>query len=151
MKRSTCGLATLLKMMLAATACDVLDPSPARVGTFVLRSVDGEPVPTVLAANDVVSTTVLDDRIILYDDGTAEKIIEVRYTVPGATSPGEVDRSRSTLDYHETAGGIELNYRCADNASCIGPPHLVGRMTETGLQLDQALNYRVPLVYERID
>ena len=151
MNRSTAGLA-LLGALLATAGCEVVSPSPNRVGTFVLTSVAGDPLPAVLTANDVATLIVVDDRIVLFDDGTAEKHTVVSYGGgPGATSPSETDRSRSTLDYHEVGGEIHLNYRCNDTASCIGPPHLVGRYIEGGLQLDFALNFRVPLVYERID
>ena len=151
MQRSARGLAALLGLLLAAAACDPLTDNVPRVGTFVLRSVDGEPVPTALFANENVTTVVVADTIVLYENGTAEESSVRRYQYTAGTTPGSVDRSTQRLDYHQTAGGVELVYRCSPNASCIGPPHLVGRFTEDGMQLDYALYFRVPLVFERVD
>ena len=120
------------------------------VTTWVLRSVDGEAVPTVVADNDFVRTTVLADTIRLALDGIGERRY-VEHTVSfRALPPGEATYRRTErFTYTVEDGTFSADFECPEFASCIAPPHLVGTLSSDSVVLDRA-HYRAPLRYERV-
>lgn len=150
MNRSVAILGVLAALGVAAAGCDLTD-TPPREGTFALRSIAGEPLPAARWENENVDALVLEETLILFADGTAEDRTTILYQYRNGTTPSEVDRSTTKLVYQTANGELRLDYPCDDTGDCITGPHLVGRLTEDGLQLDQALYFRVPMVFERID
>jgi hypothetical protein len=124
------------------------DPTLAG-GTYVLRAVAATAPPTVWISNESVSITILADTFMLRDRGQGRRIAVQRYRE--ASGPeSSVRREESALTYARRGDRIEIGLACPDLALCVAPPHFVGRVTSDGLLFTTALNYAVPLRYERV-
>lgn len=131
-------------------ACDdSLGPGDI-AGTYVLRSVAGDALPTVLITTELVKIRVLADtlRFKLEQRGS---ISTFRESEPVAgDGPSEPFRWQSGFSYQIIDDRIEVAFDCPPNASCVEPPHLVLRDAPGGLRADFALGARVPLQYKLI-
>jgi hypothetical protein len=155
--RLAAGAATL-----AAVACNTAAGPDAGERVYVLRTVGGRSLPTVYAQNELVTIRVLADTIRLSDKGTG-RWVRLQRTESAVTLPpgvltrrydSEFDytlltRSPAALDQPATTR-ISISLPCPPNASCVAPPHFVGNLTPSTLELDHALGARVPLRYERV-
>ena len=120
------------------------------VTTWVLRSVDGEAVPTVVVDNHFVRTTVLADTIRLAADGIGERRLAEHTVSFRALPPGEATYRRTErFTYTVEDGTFSAEVPCPEFAGCIAPPHLVGTLSGDVLVLERA-HYRAPLRYERV-
>ena len=120
--------------------------------TFVLRTVDGVAVPAVVVSNSHVEAVKLADTIWLRANGTGREVTVERSSSDIALPPGEhTYRYEREFTYRVSAGDLEVEFPCPANASCVAPPHYLGKLTADVLRLDYALYYKVPLVFERIE
>jgi hypothetical protein len=130
---------------------DVFTPEVAGEGaTYVLRSTGGTPVPAVWVSNQSVTVTVVADTIRLTSDGRGERVLVEEYNEGTAGGPIR-RREAGDLDYTRGGDRIEITLPCPELGLCVAPPHLVGRVTAAGLIFEQALNYRTPLRYDRVN
>lgn len=120
------------------------------ITTWVLRSVQGQPPPVVVADNDFVRKTVLADTIRLRSDGVGERRV-VEHTVSIRAIPTGERTYRRTHGFTFTLqdGRFSADFGCPDDASCIAPPHLLGTVSGDALILERG-PYAGPLRYERI-
>lgn len=76
-----------LPLLLAALACsDSTSPEPTPVGTYALVTVDGDPIPFVVAQTGSDKLELTDGRLTLNGDGTCSVSITARRTQDGQTS-----------------------------------------------------------------
>ena len=135
--------------LLAGSACgDPLDPG-AFSDTYVLTSVAGEPLPTVLTENEIWRFRVVSDVLVLNGDGTGHRATAGEGQRLDLDQPAESVEWRVDLTYRVDDARIVIDYVCDDVASCIAPPHLIARPTPTGLRAESRIGERQPLVYER--
>lgn len=143
-------------VLLASAACghaEQLNPDvgPADLAAvYVLRSAGDAPVPAVWISNPSVTITVLADTIRLREGGQGERALVERYREDTPFAPG-VRREGTDFEYERREDRIAISLPCPDLASCVAPPHFVGRISNDGLVFDRALNYRTPLRYERVN
>ena len=122
-------------------------------GTFVLRLVDGDPLPTVLYSNGIFATRVISDTIRLQQDGTGT-IAGVRETVslqPGVPGEGPV-HIQTNFHFVRVDGRLEITYDCPPGALCIRPPHLIALPQLGGLtvQWGHRDSGRSPMIYQQV-
>ncbi len=142
-------------LLLAPAGCrhgEPLNPdlgAPRVPATYVLRSAGGAAVPVVWISNESVTITVVADTMRLREGGQGRRVLVEEYREETPPAP-RMHREAGRFDYTRRGDRIEISLPCADMASCVAPPHFVGRITPDGLVFEQALNYRVPLRYERV-
>jgi hypothetical protein len=112
--------------------------------TFVLRSVSGQQLPAPFAPNPSSNTLVVAETLVFAANNVGEQ--RATYADP-AGSRWEV---RTRFTYARAGDAMEISFVCADNASCIEPPHLVGTVTSTELLINSSRVTRVPLRFERV-
>ncbi|MGH7631933.1 MAG: hypothetical protein ACREOF_21570 [Gemmatimonadales bacterium] len=137
-----------------AGACngEQLRPDPGLTGAgagYVLRSAGDALVPAVWISNESVTVTVVADTIRLREGGRGDRVLVEKYQEETPMAP-RTRREAGGFDYVRRGDRIEITLPCADMASCVAPPHFVGRITPDGLVFERALNYRTPLRYERV-
>jgi hypothetical protein len=122
---------------------------PVGTSTYVLREVDGDPLPTVLLATELVEVRVLSDTLRLRSDGRGS-ISGVRETIPLTPDTPAEGPQPITIPFHYQTNGnrIEIAFDCPDLALCIPPPHLIAD-PDGGLVVHWApsLRGREPLIY----
>jgi hypothetical protein len=116
----------------------------------MLRSVGGEPLPMVWISNESVAITVRADPIRMRDGSTGDRVVVQEYQEALPSAPA-VRRETADFEFVQRVDRIELSFVCPGLALCVAPPHFVGRVTADGIVFDEALNYRVPLCYERVN
>jgi hypothetical protein len=141
--------------LLSTLACSGFsDPSEDIEGRYVLRTVAGEPVPTVAFSGELATVTLIADTIVLRHDGTGtESSVTTAVSSVSIRNPAH-DPLRpvvSQFRWERQGDALAIEFGCPDNASCVAPPHRTGRFTATGLELGYALSWRTPLVYERVE
>jgi len=117
---------------------------------YVLRTVAAAPLPAVVIDNGYAVVTFVADTLRLRPDGSGVQVIAERTRDAGQP---EVARTESrALSYSVVGDRIEISIVCPPTALMLGaaPPHYRGALTRTGLRLERALEYRVPLLYERV-
>lgn len=122
-----------------------------RSETYVLRTIDGDPVPAVFNDSEIATERLLADTLILDHGGTGREV-QLREVLDKTTGVMNTYTVTNDLTFSVQDGRIEIAYECNDViifASCIAPPHLVGVVGSTGLLFDHALG-RTPLAFERI-
>jgi hypothetical protein len=120
------------------------------VGVYVLRSLAGSPPPVV--ANQAANLVAIADTIRLRPGGTGVET-GVELAIDETLPEGEIKRHyRREFSYRLSGDRIEVDFPCPTDALilCIAPPHYVGRLTAGGLELDYALYYRTPLLFDRV-
>ena len=142
--------------MLAALAlgCEGSHGPSHFLSTFVLREVQGDPLPTVLYTNEYVEVHVISDTIRLRADGTGT-ISGVQASEPLQPSIAPQPPTWSTADIRFRRGidRIEIDYVCPINANCAPPPHLIAVERENRLRVTWAPGMigRSPMIYEAVD
>lgn len=140
-----------LSIALASGCSDSSGPVPASE-TFVLRQVEQDPLPTVMAQNEFFVIRVLSDTIRLAQDGTGT-ISGVRESVPlqGGTGDGPV-HIETTLHYRVLGDQIQMDFDCPDLATCIAGPHLIANRSGTSLTATWGphMSGRSPLIYAEV-
>jgi hypothetical protein len=143
---------TLVLSLALTLACnDSSGPVPA-TGTFVLRQVQQDLLPTVMAQSEFFVIRVLSDTIRLAEDGTGT-ISGVRESVPvqGGTGDGPV-HIETPLHYHILGTQILMDFDCPDMATCIAGPHLIANRVGTNLTATWGpmMIGRSPLIYAEV-
>jgi hypothetical protein len=150
-------VATVLALSLAAllvTGCSDEPLAPSAVaGTYVLFSIDGNPLPAPAGYQGPADgpVIVIADTLRLDSDGSGS-IVRVQQT--DYNDPNWIDRLESTLHYETTAGGIAMTLDCPPGALmlCIAGPHLTARLVSTELTATRLLgSQKEELVYARVD
>ena len=146
------SLATLL-----ALGCGDEPLAPSAVaGTYVLLSINGDPLPASTAYGSPAdgSVEVIADTLRLAADGTGS-IVTVNkmgdYPNPGDTSEVSI---ASELRFETSEGGIAVSYYCPPNALmlCLAGPHMTARLSPSGLILTRPINGpQEELVYARVE
>src|SRR3954469_3747185 len=121
-------------------------------GVYVLRTVGIDPLPTVVFANEGVTASMIADTIFLHADGTGaiatvEHVKELRPTSEYSF------RGESPLLYEIAGDRLTAEIPCRDVitfAACVRPPHYTGALSTGTLDLDYALEFRVPMHYVRV-
>jgi hypothetical protein len=148
------SLAILVALTIACGESAGPEVAPGVVpGTFVLRRVAGDPLPTVLYNNEIFATLVVSDTIRLRPDGTGT-ISGVREAVPlqpGLVGDGPV-HILTNFHFRRVGGQVEITYDCPPGALCIKPPHLIARPQPGGLTVrwGHADSGRSPMIYEEV-
>jgi hypothetical protein len=126
--------------------------APADVaGTYVLRQVGPDPLPTVLYANSDVIVRVLADtlRLVATGEGTEVGLREVEFRQAGIP-PGGPQPVATAFHFRIVGGRIEITFGCPPNGDCAAGPHLILRRTSAGIRADVAPGLRVPLYFARV-
>ena len=150
------AVVSILTVLGAVPGCagngDPLTPNPGVAGSpavYVLRSVAGHAPPVVWVTNESVTITVQADTIRFFGGGLGGRVVIQRYDEAGQSEP-TVRRETAEFEVLQRADRVELSFVCPDLAQCLAAPHFTGRVTANELIFDQALNYLVPLRYERV-
>jgi hypothetical protein len=114
---------------------------------YVLRSIAGVPMPAPYAPNLEFSARKIADTLFLGADGTGDA-----HTVMEESLGGRVFTFNEGVTYTRRGNDVEVSYECPPNALalCVAPPHLIGKVTATGIQFVESRVSRAPLVYERV-
>jgi len=132
--------------ILFAAGCSLVQEPQAFLGTrYVLRSIEGVPLPARYAENRSLTTLMTADTLELRDDGTGA-------WRPTTLEPETSVQSRQNTEVTFTRSGntISVVMRCPPGALCIRPPHLVGTISDNGIVFTESLVSRAPLVFDRI-
>jgi len=118
-------------------------------GVYVLRSIAGQSLPAVIVSHESYHALMVADTIFLHADGTGGASQVKRVTED--PKDGERIRSEQIAYMYKLAGDrLTVEIPCGPLASCLAPPHYAGTLSSNGLDLDLAINYRVPLHYEKV-
>ncbi|HJU65579.1 MAG TPA: hypothetical protein VJ596_07870 [Gemmatimonadaceae bacterium] len=123
--------------------------TPALGERYLLRTIAGEGLPAVIARTENFTVRVISGTLHLSPDGKGIVSTVREVEGPGESSPTRT-RSTSAVSWVRTSDRIELIFTCPPNASCVAPPHLVGRVDGQRLVFEIAFNEPVPQVYERV-
>ena len=130
--RAASVLALSLAALLAMGCSDGLAPLEV-AGTYVLLSINGDPLPAPAGYQGPAdgSVTVIADTLRLAADGSGS-LVRVEETSSDAQSRY---RYEEPLHYGTTEGGIAITLDCPANAlmQCIAGPHMTARRADTGL------------------
>jgi hypothetical protein len=109
-------------MLVAAftVACHESTSPPAVLRSFVLESVDTQPVPVVIQASGGDTTLLYWASLTLYEGGTADVAAHSRQ-VHAAIPPREATDT-THYSYRIIGDSLALDYPCLDTAICVGPP-----------------------------
>jgi hypothetical protein len=145
--RASSPLLTAAVVIATLGACD--DPLRPRdvAGTYVLRSVRGDPLPAVVRETNQSQLRVLADSLYLNRDGTGREVWVLESTGPYASGPEHSERS---LTFQTRGGRLEGTYPCGPLEICVGVIALRGDVTPSGLRLDVNAHASGPLVFERV-
>ena len=155
MTRTGISFALLLLTSVACSSEDVTAPRGDLLGTYVLRTVSGNALPTLANGEFMTDFTVIADTIRLYSSGDGTEVLV-------SQRAGESVRRQvqSFTVSAPSAGRLDIDYGCNDVivrsagaqslSSCIAPPHHRLLTTETGITIDQSAMYRTPLIFERV-
>jgi hypothetical protein len=149
------SLRVALAMLAALTlGCEGSHGPSNFLSTFVLREVQGDPLPTVLYANEYVEVHVISDTIRLRADGTGT-ISGVRASEPLQPSilPQPPTWSTAEIRFRRGIDRIEIDYVCPINANCPPPPHLIAVEGNGRLQVTWAPGMigRSPMIYAAVE
>ena len=117
--------------------------SPAGVaGTYVLRTIDGDSLPTTPAISGPrtdYTIVVVADTLRLAPDGSGMLVTIEDIVHEG--SGGEVERVRvdAALHFSTSDGRIEITFVCPPNAlmNCAPGPHMTARLASDGLSVSR--------------
>lgn len=129
------AFASVLAVLAAfsAGACDGSPTSPGEVpGTYVLHSVNGDPLPAVATPIPGATVYLEADSLRLSPDGTGSEVVVHRtvYGTPG--QPDEIERTELRLQHELRDGRVEITYLCPPDALalCMPGPHALARATD---------------------
>ena len=145
---SACRLPAVL--LLAAACTDPVSPDGLQ-GTYVLRTVAGEPLPRVAWSTELDGTaTILADTIRLDGRGGASRRTVVHRTANQWMPETTYDAQRR-LEYAVSGARIEIGWLapCDDTAACVA--NEVGVIGDGGIRLELRMQGTVDEgVFERI-
>jgi hypothetical protein len=146
-------LAVLALIFGLAVGCGTTtEPTALAPSTYVLRRVAGDPLPTVLYQNEVLEVRVLSESIHLQSDGTGtiSGVQESRLLTSG-TPADPPEAVAIPIHYRKQLDHLEIDFDCPPNAICVPPPHLIGALHGSSLQVywSPGMTGREPLEYVR--
>ena len=143
---ASASVAALL-FLTSLSACD--DPlGPYDIaGTYVLRSVRGDPVPAIFWASEQSQLHVLADTLRLHLNGTGSEAWLLESTGLNASGPERQERS---LTFRIQDNRIEAIYPCGPTELCVGVITLRGQLTGSELRAEVHPYGPGPMVFERI-
>ena len=143
---------TLACLLAITLACgDSIGPEDA-AGTFVLRQVQQDLLPTVMSQNEFFVIRVLADTIRLRADGTGNfSGVRESVSLQGGSGEGPVHVA-SDLHYRVMGNRVEIDFDCPDLAICVPPPHLIANGVGDHLTASWGphMSGRSPLIYEKV-
>jgi hypothetical protein len=117
--RLSCQRAFILVVAFTVACHDTTSP-PAVLRSFVLESVDTQPVPVVISATGGDTTLLYWATLTLYDGGTADIAAHTRQVHPALPPREATDTSH--YSYRIIGDSLALDSPCLDTAICVGPP-----------------------------
>ena len=125
------GLIFLLALPLLA--CESALSPEAVAGTYVLRSIEGDSLPSVLYTTDQSRVWALSDTLVFRADaqGTRTSFLEIEPL--NSERPNEPWARAESFSFRIVWTSVELNFCPGPGDNCIAPPHLVLRWTDNGL------------------
>jgi hypothetical protein len=115
------SLKALLPVVALTVAChETTSPPPVVLRSFVLESVDNQPVPVVIHASGGDTTFLYWASLTLYEGGTADIAAHSRQV--HATLPPREATDTSHYSYRIIGDSLALDYPCPDAAICVAPP-----------------------------
>jgi hypothetical protein len=118
-------------------------------GVYVLRSVAGQSLPSVIVSHEYYHALMVADTIFLNEGGMGGAS-EVKRVTEDPRNGEHIRTEQVTFAYEVTGNRLTAEIPCPPLASCLVAPHYAGTLSFTALDLDLALNYRVPLHYEKV-
>ncbi len=145
--RAGAAVAATLVMLFGSTGCNSLLESCLDERTYVLESVGGKPLPTVVFESELYQVTVLADTFRFQPDGTGTSAYahDVDYLKEPQRNGGTANGRR--IGYQVKGEAIEIAHECGPLENCTPPPHWIGRVTSDALQLNGEPG---PYVYRRV-
>lgn len=144
------AVATLVAFTLACG--DSVGPGDAP-GTYVLRRIDGDPLPAILYDNEIYAVRVISDTIRLHANGTG-LIAGVRDFLPlhEGLPPQPPVHQRTRIRYAASGDALEINFECPPDADCVPGPHLIAHIGLDGLtaRWGPSMIGRSPLFYTQV-
>ena len=130
--RLSCQKALVLTTVVIA-ACQESTTTPSPRDLYVLETVNGQPVPTIINAGGGDTTTLFSAQLTLDEAGKAEIRAHTRHVSTYAPPREATDIYRYT--YRVLGDSIAFDYSppCPPNALCPIPPY--GRITGTTVDL----------------
>lgn len=149
---SRCRTLTIPALLVAGALIGCSATEPRQLDAeFTLDAVAGDPIPAVVIDNEFISVSVIADTIRLFRDGTGERAIVTDVTEGAAITVDRRDRELTKLIYSLRDGHFEAEFFCPADALCAPPPHLVGTLQGTSLNLTLGTGWRAPLTYTRVE
>jgi hypothetical protein len=118
-------------------------------GIYVLRSVAGTPLPAVVVSHESYRAVMTSDTMFLHADGTGG-IASVKRVTEDEPAGERTMREQASFTYALSGDRLTAEIPCGPLMSCLMPPHYAGALSADALELDLALNYRVPLRYAKV-
>jgi hypothetical protein len=136
--------------LLAALSCG--DPTaPLNTsGTYALVRIAGDALPAQAFENEFVRVASIADTLRFNSDGTGSTVTVDELVLLNPTRAPEVVRFEAAFHYVVAGARVEISFDCGPLASCVAPPHMVGRLTDTGIRFDFVLQSRVPQDYASV-
>ena len=117
--RLSCQKAFIL-VVIFTMACHETTSPPAVLRSFVLESVNTQPVPVVIQASGGDTTLLYWASLTLYEGGTADVAAHTRQV--HATLPPRETTDTVHYSYRIIGDSLALDQPCLDTAMCAGPP-----------------------------
>ena len=141
--RLSCEKASVLALTLTIACHDSTAPSPR--DSYLLESVNGQPVPTVIRAGGGDTTTLFWATLTLDAAGKAEIVAATRRVSTSAPPREATDIAR--YSYRVFGDSIAFDYSppCPPNALCVRPPY--GKITGLTVNLFLGANPAASYIY----
>ena len=110
---------------------------------YDLVHIAGEALPAQAFQTDLVRVTTESETLRFRADGTGSDIRSQLVEQPAGATPEEMHFD-TPFHYVVANGRIQIGFDCPPNASCVAPPHMIGRMTSAGISFDYVLGARTP-------
>lgn len=128
-------------------ACDDGTAPPAILGTYVLESIGGQPLPVTVPTGTGYATTVFWSTLNL--DASEHAVLTERSRLASPGDPGTEKVYTQRYSYRVTGASIAFEYSppCPPNALCVAPP--TGKLDGSTLILSygQFTHSRPPSLY----
>ena len=140
------SLAALVFLTSLSACHDPIGPYDV-AGTYVLRSVRGDPVPAIFWESEQSHLHVLADTLRLNLNGTGSEVWLLQSTGLYASGP---DRRERSLTFQIRDNRIEATYPCGPAENCAGVIALRGQLTGSELRAEVHPYGPGPIVFERV-
>jgi hypothetical protein len=129
----------------ALIGCDSSTAPSASAGVFVLK-------PPAVLENEVVRIEILNEKLSLYADGTAQREYRERLDFVGTVGRDTTLDVQEEYTYALGVDGSTITFAalCDDIGICAPPPHLWGRITDASLELHSSFDPDAVLRYNRV-